>query len=155
MKTIQSLADEMSNALVTKERTNGQKFVHLADGSPAWMTEVIRAVHQDKLPDDTTYSMIEDCLVELAGLDADASIDDAHEAIQQIDADVYTSNLTGWLHARTDHIFYLTQALEDFGPFTNGSDLLMAAQKIQIDEVGGLLIQELEKVADQEDADVN
>jgi hypothetical protein len=59
MSTIPELAKQLSDAFVTNKRSDGAEFVHLADNSPQWMTDVIRAVHGDKLPDDTTYPFIE------------------------------------------------------------------------------------------------
>jgi hypothetical protein len=137
-KTIQSLAKELSRAFVTNKRNDGQEYVHLKEGSPEWMTEVVRAIHGDKLPDDTTYRFIERC----ADAIADAG-DDPTEAIYSMEADIYTSDLTAWLHARNDHVFYLDEALSEDAP-KSGFDLLYAAQKRQIEEIGSALVSELE-----------
>ena len=56
--SIQKLAEQLSAAFETKKRNDGQEFVSLKDGSPEWMTDVIRATHGDKLPDDTVYAFI-------------------------------------------------------------------------------------------------
>lgn len=146
-KTIQSLAVELSAALDTRTRANGTEFTCLADGAPQWMTDVIRAIHDDKLPDDTTYGLIKRCADALAELDVDASESDASDAIAELESDVYTNDLTAWLNARADHLYYLGQAMEDFSP-TDGFALLSMAQKIQIDEVGCALVYQLSKLAE-------
>lgn len=132
-------AQLLYDALETKTRENGDKFVCLKDGSPKWMTEVIRGIHGDKLPDDTTYDLIERC----AGAIQD--VDDMQEAIDELEPDSYTGELTAWLAARVDHVYYLTQALEEFEP-KDGFAALAIAQQIQIREIGSALIQALETV---------
>jgi len=149
VKTIQQLAEELNNALTHDKRNDAQEFVHLKDGSPSWMTDVVRSVHGDKLPDDTVYRFIERCAEAIANSDAQEG---PIETIDEIEADIYTHDLTAWLHARADHIEYLTQALEEFEA-KEGAQALMIAQKIQIDEVGQSLVSELVKIAkEQEDA---
>jgi hypothetical protein len=143
MSTVKSLAAELVEAFVTDKRDNGKEFVHLKDGSPAWMQPVIRAVYGDKLPDDTVYSFIEQAANAIAESD-----DDPQEAIYELEPDSYTNNLTAWLHERADHVYYLTEAIEQFQP-TEGFALLALAQKIQMDEVGSALLAELEKLADE------
>src|SRR5258708_22985337 len=103
---VKELAEKLSNALITDER-NGSEFVHLKNNSPQWMTDVSRTVHGEKLPDDTTYAFISKCA------DAIADATDANDAVSEIEPDVYTHNLTAWLHSRADHIYYLTEVLEE------------------------------------------
>lgn len=139
---INEKAQALYDALETKTRDNGDKFVSLKDGSPEWMTQVIREIHGDKLPDDTTYEFIERCARAIEDVDAG----EMQDAISEIEPDCYTNDLTGWLHARADHVYYLTQALEDYGPFDDGFKLLATAQKMHIDEIGSALIAALENV---------
>jgi hypothetical protein len=136
---VRDLAEQLAKALVQDTRTDGEKFYKLADGSPEWMTEVIHAVHGEKMPDDTTYEFISRC----ADAIADGS-DDPQDAISEIEPDVYTHDLTEWLHRRADHVYYLTEALEDGAK--DGFQLLQAAQQKHIMEVGNSLISELEDV---------
>lgn len=151
METVYTLATKLYEALETKERDNGDKFSCLKDGSPKWMTEVIRAVHGEKLPDDTTYSMIEAAASAIA--DGGDSDNTAEDSIAELEPDVYTAGLTKWLASRADHVYYLTEALEQFEP-KDGFALLAQAQKIQMDEIGFALIHELEKqVAEQEETE--
>ncbi len=141
-KTVQELAGELSNAFVRDKRNDGQEFTHLAKGSPKWMTEVIHAVHGDKMPDDTVYGFVERCA------DAIAGHDDPSDAVTEIEPDGYTSSLTSWLNARADHVHYLTEALEEGLDITDGFQLLAYAQQKQIQEVGFALISELEKISE-------
>ena len=68
------------------------------------------------------------------------------EAIfERTEADVYTSNLTAWLNARNDHVYYLTEALEEM-EIKNGFQALMAAQQRHKEEVALDLVNELEKL---------
>lgn len=143
--TLHKLAAKLSRAFETKKRNDGKEFVCLKDGSPEWMTQAIRSAHGDKLPDDTTYAFVEKAADALAEASVDA---DPSDVIAEIEADVYTSDLTEWLHARADHVFYLSEVLEECSGITDGAQLLMAAQKKQIDEVGYALISALEAQAE-------
>lgn len=144
-KTIQSLAGELSQAFEHDKRNDGQEFAKLKDGSPQWMTDVIRACHGDKLPDDTVYEFVERCADALADYDGEPS-----DAITEIEPDPYTNDLTGWLHARNDHVYYLSEALEEFGgDIRDGFQLLAIAQQKQIQEIGFALISELEKQVEE------
>jgi hypothetical protein len=135
---VKALAEKLSNALISDSR-NGSEFIHLKDNSPQWMTEVIRTVHGEKLPDDTTYAFISKCA------DAIADAEDANDAITSIEPDIYTHNLTAWLHSRADHVYYLTEVLEE-SEVKDGFQLLSAAQQKQIQEIGFALISALENV---------
>lgn len=143
--TIQELAKQMCEAFVTDKRNSGAEFVHLKDGSPQWMSDVIRKVHGDKLPDDTVYRFIEWSASALAEYDVDGT--EPIEAIYELQPNIYTNELTGWLHERADHIDYLDQAIQEYRE-SGASDLLSLAQKFQIDEVGSSLLHELKQLAE-------
>lgn len=140
------LAEQLNSALIHAERDNGDSFVKLRDGSPAWMTEVIHETH-NKLgytltPNDTIYEFID----KAAGAFGDADEDqDESEVIAEIEPDIYTHDLTAWLHESPSHVAYITEVLEEFGgDFRDGFQLLAMAQKQQIDEVAYALLSVLD-----------
>jgi hypothetical protein len=140
-KKLHELAGDLYDALETRKRNNGKEFICLKDGSPDWMTEVISTAHGDAMPDDTIYGIIERAAGALH--DAEAEDEDAaQEAIYELEPDCYTNDLTAWLHKRVDHVYYLTEVLED-GGCEDGFQLLMAAQSKQIQEIGGQLVSAL------------
>ncbi len=140
-KTVQQLASELADAFETRTRNDGQKFVVLKDGSTKWMTDVCHKAHGDTLPDDTIYGFCE----RAAYVIADA--EEPEEAIDEMEPDPYTHNLTAWLHARADHVYFLTEALEEGTGITDGFQLLMRAQQIQIHEIARTLLAALEALA--------
>ena len=142
MKNVIKLATEMSKAFEHKTRDDGSEFVCLKAGAPGWMVDLIHTVHDDKLPDDTTYQFIEMAVDAIAEGDDDATEDDIQERLYEIESDIYTSDLTAWLNARNDHTYYLTRALEEFG-IEDGFGALSIAQKIQIDEVSAAVFEAL------------
>jgi hypothetical protein len=145
---VKTLAKQLADALTTDKRADGKPYTHLKDGSPAWMTDVIHAVHAGKMPDDTVYEFIDRCACAIA------DYDDPQDAIAEIEADSYTTDLTGWLHERCDHVYYLSEVLDEYGSdVKDGFQLLQLAQKRQLDEVGAALISELENLElDEDDA---
>lgn len=153
VKTVQTLASELSAAFEHDKRNDGKEFTKLREGSPTWMSGVIREVHDDKMPDDTVYDFIERCADAIAGYsDTLAGEDAAQDAVNEIEPDPYTADLTAWLNARVDHVYYLTEVLEEFGGgIKDGFWLLSAAQQKQIQEVGYALISALEKQVEEND----
>lgn len=143
---IRKLAAELSASLVRDKRNDGTEFIYLKDAPKhAWMRDVIRAVHGEKMPDDTTYKLIERCADYIAETDGDT---EPADVICEIEPDIYTNDLTAWLHARVDHVEYLDQVLEEGGA-NSGTELLQAAQSKQICEVGWALVAELQKLVDE------
>ena len=138
--TIQSLAGELFDALETRTRNNGDEFTTLKDDAPAWMQPVVHATHGDKLPDDTVYQFIQDCAAAIHDRGGEEDEENAEEAIREMEPDPYTAGLTKWLAARVDHVYYLTEVLEEYGDIKDGFQLLAMAQKQQIEEVGFALI---------------
>lgn len=149
MKTLVGLINELNENLITKKRADGSTFVCLKDNAPAWMKDIIRKAHGDSLPDDTIYEFIELVCSNLKDESVEATEDDLHERLYEIEPDCYTSDLTAWLDRRNDHVYYLTKALEQFDG-KDGFQLLGIAQKLQIEEVGSLLINALVEYLENE-----
>jgi hypothetical protein len=129
--SIQSLAEEMSHAFEGATLPNGETFRKLKEGSPDWMIAVCRKAHDDAqlLPDDWRYAFIE------RAVDALAACEDSEEARTRLEPDIYTSELTDWLHSRNSRVDYLGEALAEYGSFREGFQLLAAAQMMEIEEV--------------------
>ena len=110
---------------------DGTTFINTESDSPAWVQNVIRKSHLGHLPNSYYYSTI----YHIAGLLYDTVIDNpdlplstmADIAREQLEPDIYTSDLAGWLGAFDDHIGYLDDAIKE-GGFTDGWELLANAQ---------------------------
>jgi len=142
---IAELAGEMSRNFETKERRSGVKFV-CQKVMIKWQQDICLKAHGDKGPDDTTYKFIEKAVDALSNLTEDQ---DPEDLINEIEEDIYTSDLTEWLNLRNDHVYYLTGVLRDFGGIDDGFQLLGAAQKMQIDEVAHLVLEGLKERAEE------
>lgn len=130
--TLQALASKMSLAFESAIRTSsGETFRKLRDDAPEWMIFVCRAAYDDSrlLPDDWRYIFIEEAI------DALADHEDIDEASSSLQPDIFTSQLTAWLHSLNSRIYYLGEALTEFGCFRDGFQLLAAAQMIEKAEV--------------------
>ena len=144
--TLMEVVTELYNALITKNRHNGEEIIILDDDTKEdWMTDIIHDVHkamdQGFLPDDTCYQCINRVLGDLMEGDEDSEGDDLREMLYEIEPDVYTSDLTAWLNARNDHVYYITRVKEEFGEgLDDGFQLLSAAQGLYIQDIGNALI---------------
>lgn len=144
---VKTLATQLDAAFDHRTRDNGDAFVCLKDDSPEWMTTIIRTAHGDKLPNDTVYAIIECCADAIASYGVEGKYA-AQDAITEIEPNAYTHELTGWLNARVDHVYYLTQALQECEP-KDGFQALAIAQQLQIREIGDALVSALTTLADE------
>ena len=140
---IQILAAQFQAAFITDTREDGTRFLKCKDTDNEALTQLIYDAHGDMLPDDHRYEFIHDALIALA------DYDDPEEAIEAIEPDIYTSDLTAWLHSRNDRMHYLTYAQQEFGPFEDGFKLLAAAQQMEKTEVFQSVLQSLRDLVDQ------
>jgi len=140
MKTIQELAQMYSAMFVKKTRENGSSFYCASDTADDNFINVIHAAHHDLLPDDYRYEFAKDAI---DALSENEDIDDARQSATE--PDVYTSGLTEWLNSRNDRVYYLTQALEEFG-CKDGFNALSTAQSIEKEEVFGAVVSALESI---------
>lgn len=152
-KTIVQLASEMSKSFVWKKRENGDDFVCLVDDRPEWMVDIVRSIHGDKLPDDTVYHFIESACDYIADMEDDTPIETIQGGLASFgcEPDVYTSDLTAWLNKSNDHVFYLTEVLEELD-IKDGFQALAAAQQRQREEIAFSLLNELEQLVEKEKA---
>ena len=100
--TFQTVARELAGAFVIATRDNGAEFYKLADGVPAWIADVPRAVHESI--DGPSPRMPSDWFYRLASMAADfasehESADDCRDDIGEFAdgaCDVYTGALFAW-----------------------------------------------------------
>ena len=136
-QTIGEVAQEMLDNMEWKAREDNTPYV-CCKNSVDWQTDIIHKAHGDKLPDDNVYRWINNILSTLADNDCETE-ESAQDLLYEMEPDVYTSDLTAWLNARNDHVYYLTQALEEHD-CKDGFQALTLAQKCYIEEIGRALI---------------
>lgn len=132
--TIQSVAKEMLKNLEKAKRTDGSSFVRTKK-EIKWQKDIIHNAHGDNLPDDYIYQFIEDALCVLA----DCREGEEDDCIYQIEADVYTSDLTKWLHSSNNRVYYLDEAISNGAK--DGFGLLAMAQTQEKQEVAQAVLQ--------------
>jgi hypothetical protein len=107
--TLQQLAAQVRSQFAQDTRNNGETFWSRKTGTDDWIQELCHAAHGNMMPDDWRYEMI------VEALDAYAEYDDPDEAECSIEADIYTYELTGWLHSRNDRYSYVDDAATEYG----------------------------------------
>lgn len=149
---VYELASAIYDAFESKERTNGETFYALKDGSPQWMTDVIHEAHGDMMPDDTIYAIIHDVVRALNEVDAEdhETREPVEVVYEDCEPDIYTSALTHWLSLHLNHIAYVNDYIREYGASGESDieDLMRGGQKLQIDEVGAALVRALENCAE-------
>lgn len=162
--TIQDLATEALGFFERFTRGEGDGSddnppLYKTEDQPEWVTDLCREAHDDgggsmsMLPDDWRYSFI----VEVLGTLEDH--DDPDEARDSLEADVYTSEITAWLHSRNSRYGYADEAVEQ-GLIGDDSDTLARLMMGQLTEkwevfesVRAFLEKRVEDLDDEEDDD--
>ena len=88
---------------------------------------------------DYAFDLMNDAITDAKSInEAIKIIEDFDSITDELEADPYTSQLTNWLNSNNINVDYITQALQEFGEFKNGFDLLAMAQYIAKCEVYNL-----------------
>jgi hypothetical protein len=105
------------------------------------LKNLIYKAHDNMMPDDYKYSYVVDAL----NLISECSEDDIQEEIYNIEADIYTSDLTNWLNSSNSRVYYLTEALEEYG-ITDGFQALSIAQQKERQEIANSVFNSLKEI---------
>ena len=91
-----------------------RRFVALLDGSPDWVSELVREAHGDMLPDDWRYASIESALDWIA--DANDPEDEQYEWADE-NVDVYHRGRLAWLASDASRPSYCDDATSEMGDY--------------------------------------
>lgn len=118
----------------------GEKdIVVLKDDAPEELRESVHAAHGDKMPNDWVYATYHGILASMDGYEmtkADDMEESRHEIVDSL-VDLYTHQLTWWLHDYPDGMQYLEEAADGFVRDDCAWQLLARAQYLAIDEIYG------------------
>lgn len=147
-RTVPALAGLMFDAFERSTRDNGDTFVKLSASAPEWMSDVVRAGHDDMLPDDWRYDVVR----EACGFIYDRDGDDMDEAGSDFanDVDVYNAGLLAWAASNLTRMSYVDDALEELRPDTL-AQALMAGQANERREVFDAVRAALEELVEDDD----
>lgn len=115
---LQTLAAEVRKMFVCKKRDNGASFWSIPGDKPKWITDLCREAHGDMMPDDYKYEYIVEALDRLKDGDEDGD---------EIEPDVYNSDLSKWMGSHSDRGWYVDEAVKEFGHSEDGiyADMMM------------------------------
>jgi hypothetical protein len=143
--TVKAYASRMYSAMERAERPDGSGFVRLKDNceNEEEYSQIIHNVHNDLnqgLPDDFTYRVIREMLAEIEDQE---DIDDPED----IEADIYTSDLLDWLREDMSRVERVDDALKDL----DGDgiiSLMMYAQAQEKEEIYHSLVSHIRDIID-------
>lgn len=140
-KTVIKRASQIYQALETREGRDGY---FLKDGSPEWMRDVILNSVDGF---DTSFENLYRMANRISGAISEAGEDeDLEDVVYSIEPDIYTRELVNWLSSDLNHVYYLTQVLEEHDGIKDGFSLLALAQGRQISDIGERFLENLRTV---------
>jgi len=146
-QTAQDVAQELYESFETRKRPDESTFITLTEEAQRandWRMDAARAAHGDMLPDDYRYQWA----LEAAEGYSDREPHEWDSVNDEIEADVYTHDLTKWLHSHDSRTGYMDEAMGKFG-FTDTNAALACAQYLEIREVYWTIRQAIEDEADE------
>lgn len=140
-QTLPDAAGEAAFFLRFGTRPDGGEYVHTKDGTPEWVTEMIRKAHGgDMLPDDYVYSTVREALDWII----DGGTEDNAEEFADM-TDVYNSDLMAWLGSHAGRTSYVDEAVEEFGwPKDGIMQAVMMGQYMERREILGHVLDYLD-----------
>ena len=144
--SLAKIADEAYTHFEKATRTsNGAEFWRVKHGAPEWIRDLCFAAHEAgaMLPDDWRYQFIVEALSAIS-----------EEREDDIEADIYTGELSAWLASNVNRVEYVDDAVEEYGgKFPGAIEALQIGQLAEKREVLELVKAYLEEVAEDEDDD--
>lgn len=107
----------------------------LKDSADEKLKNAVREAHGDRMPNDFVFSTFLSLLEKITDYNTDSMdfFDETRNEIVDSLVDVYTSQLTAWLHEDVNNVYYLETAIANGA--TDGFNLLSMAQFAAIDEI--------------------
>lgn len=133
-------ASELYQHMDWQDLDDGTKRVIVtADATSDPFRELVALTYEvsknTSLSTDSVYRFTMEALGFIADQDEDATADEIQENIySDCEPDVYTSQLTEWLNENNNHVYYLTDVLEEY-QLQDGFELLRVAQSKAKEEV--------------------
>lgn len=138
MQTAQK-AEHYLSFLDSKQRDNGEWFVFMRDNRPQALHDAMYEAHGDKLPSDWIFTTFADLLQKISEYNHETLDDLENDRSEIVDSctDIYTHDLTGWLHNDNSNLSYLEDAMSErtFVKEDGAWQVLAYAQYIAIDEI--------------------
>jgi hypothetical protein len=140
MSKLSKKLQQFSATFERRERANGETFVCLADNKKDWMENAVFAAHDagNIGPNDSTYLLIEKVVDHLANAEP-KDADEAYQALNEIESDIYTHDLLRWLSSSLYNVEYLETAVVEYGAI-DGFGILSLAQYAALQEIGSAVI---------------
>lgn len=148
---IQELADHAMKFFEVFTRAPEDSHWKLKDRRPVWLKDLVMHVHDDGrfLPDDYKYDWTYETLEAIAGGA------DPEDGANELEADVYTSDLYEWLRSHMERSGYVDEATGELGHNKEMGIVgdIMMGQVQEKQEVWRRTVAQLEERLDEIDVD--
>jgi len=107
------------------------------DNASEKLRNSVYKAHGDRLPTDWIFDKYQSILSAITEYDNNSEDDLQENRWEIVDClvDVYTSDLTSWLNDSNYNVYYIDEAIQEYGPTEDGFKLLQLAQYKAIDDI--------------------
>lgn len=134
----------ISKYFETRTRPSGERYTTLTDDCPDWLHDAVYSAHDGELPNDWRY----ETLSSIAAL-IDDGYDDSGNIADNL-VDVYMSDLLHWLAGDINHVAYVDQATEDYGPAEGLETTIRQGQFLAIDQMASTILAAVQENVDDD-----
>jgi hypothetical protein len=106
--SVKEVAQMVQRYMTYGERNNGDRFVKTKDNTPEWVTEIIREAHDECLPNDFHYDMID------TAIDIIADSQDEDDAESRMN-EANLGSALHWLNGAPYAVHYCDEAMNEHG----------------------------------------
>ena len=144
---VRELAEVLSRNLHQKTRDDGSKYVSLKDDAPDWCKDVIADV-------PFSNALIERAADTISDTDTDDDPEGDYcfqDAITEMEADIYYSDLIAWFKDDPDSVTYCDDALTEWGAELAKQGIMAIfqyGQHEQMEQASFALLRELESLSE-------
>lgn len=137
--TIKEKAENLLSKREIKTREDGTNYI-VYNNTTDEELDALMTAHLDRMPNDDSYTVIDDILRVIAECENENEI---YDQLYNIEPDIYTYDLVSWLSHDNRNVSYIDDVLSEYGGNLTGFQLLSMAQYRFIIETGESLISAL------------
>lgn len=116
--TVESVARQ-AGSYFTRIRRGEETITTFTDDRPDWLYDAVYEAHGSMLPDDWKFACCELAVDAIADAGEDADLDDLAHEFADGQADVYNADRLKWLASHMDRVYYVEDAVKEFGTPTD------------------------------------
>ncbi len=148
---IQEIANRYLSYFELGKREDGSVYYYIKDGAPETVYDMVIRAHDGMLPDDYKHKFIVQALEMIA--DYNGEYENIEDLAYDIEADYYYGDLLDWLQSNTTRIYYVDEAVSEYGHGESVMDDIANGQIYEKQEIFNIILKFIQDDLEGEDVE--